>query len=67
VGDKVKKADDFEDVIGVVSERPAVIGDQKLLEAGGVPVGLIGKLRVNPGCPVNPRWKLLKDDLYLVV
>lgn len=67
VGDKVRKADDFDEVIGVVSEKPAVVGDQKLLEAGGVPVGLIGKLRVNPGCPVNPRWKLLKDDLYLVV
>lgn len=67
VGEKVKKADDFDEVIGVVSEKPAVVGDQKLLEAGGVPVGLIGKLRVNPGCPVNPRWKLLKDDLYLVV
>lgn len=65
-GDKVRKAIEGDDIIGAVSDKACAIGDAKLLEAGGVPVGLVGKLRVNEGCPVDPSWRLLRDNLYLV-
>lgn len=65
-GDRVRIAVDGDDIIGVVSERACAIGDAKLLEQGGVPVGLVGKLRVNPGRPRHPAWRLLAGDLYLV-
>lgn len=69
VGDRIRAATDADDpldIIGVVSERACAIGDAGLLEQGGVPVGLVGKLRVAPGAPVNPSWRLLAGDLYLV-
>jgi hypothetical protein len=69
VGDRVRRAmggDNPEDVIGVVSERPSVIGDMGLLTQGGVAVGLVGKLRVLLGQIVNPRWRRLVAGLYLL-
>jgi len=65
-GDRVRIAVEGDDIIGVVSERACAIGDAKLLEQGGVPVGLVGKLRVNPGRPLHPSWRLLAGNLYLV-
>lgn len=65
-GDRVRIAVEGDDIIGVVSERACAIGDAKLLEQGGVPVGLVGKLRVNPGRPLHPTWRLLAGNLYLV-
>lgn len=66
VGDKVRKALYGEVPIGVISEKPCAIGDAKLLDQGAVPVGLIGKLRINQGCPIAPSWINLAGDLYLV-
>lgn len=66
-GDKVRIAEPGEEPIGAVSERPSVVGDMKTIEAGGVAVGLVGKIRVNPGRPIGYRWKILKEDLYLVI
>ena len=65
-GDRVRIAVDGDDIIGVVSERACAIGDAQLLEQGGVPVGLVGKLRINPGRPIRPEWRLLAGNLYLV-
>lgn len=53
-------------IIGVVSEQACAIGDAKLIDIGGVPVGLIGKLRVNAGRPVRSSWRPLGDGRYLV-
>lgn len=69
VGAKVRAAtadDNPYSVIGVVSEKACAIGDSGLLAQGGVPVGIVGKLRVMDGLPVHPTWKHLGDDLYLV-
>lgn len=67
-GDKVRLATQGDEVIGVISEKPAFIGDQRLVDQGGVVVGLVGKLKVNPGCPVDSRWRLLDatNNIYLV-
>jgi hypothetical protein len=69
VGSKVRAAtaeDNPYSVIGVVSEKACAIGDSGLLAQGGVPVGIVGKLRVEAGLPVHPTWKHLGDDLYFV-
>lgn len=65
-GDHVRKAVDGDDVIGVVSEKACAVGDSALLKVGGIAIGLVGKLRVNEGCPVGPSWRLLSGNTYLV-
>lgn len=65
-GDRVRIANDGDDIIGVVSDKACAIGDAKLLDQGGIAVGIIGKLRVNPGRPVRPEWRRLSDSTYLV-
>lgn len=65
-GDKVRKAVQGDEVIGVVSEKACVVGDSALLKIGGIAIGLVGKLRVNEGCPVGPMWRLLSGNTYLV-
>lgn len=65
-GDRVRIAVEGDDIIGVVSEKACAVGDALLLEEGGVAVGLVGKLRVNPGRPVRPEWRRLGPDRYLV-
>ena len=65
-GDRVRIAVEGDDLIGVVSERACAVGDAQLLEQGGVPVGIVGKLRVNQGRPVAAHWRPLGDGRYLV-
>lgn len=66
---KVRLASVYDDdPIGVISEKPAVIGNSGA--AGGALVGLVGQLWVKHGQPRGLRWKLMKHgpdrDLYLV-
>ena len=67
---RVKLAGPHDDPIGVISERPAVIGDASLESQGGVLVGLVGKLWVKAGSPIGTRWKFLEhgngQNRYLV-
>ncbi len=69
-GELVKLAGPHDEVIGVVSDRPTVIGDTDLEAKGGIAIGLVGKLYVNRGSPINPRWIFLSAgrdrDRYLV-
>jgi len=70
VGDAVKVAGDGDEVIGVISIKPAVVGDYQEGKEDRVIVGLVGKLKVRKGCPVDSRWRMMKEgdefDLYLV-
>lgn len=70
VGGMVKLAGPHDEVIGVVSDAPTVIGDMALAVEGGVPIGIVGKLWVKRGSPINPNWRLLEAgrtlDRYLV-
>lgn len=67
---RVKLAGPHDDPIGVISDRPAVIGDASLEAQGGVLVGLVGKLWVKAGSPIGTRWKFLEhgngQNRYLV-
>jgi hypothetical protein len=69
-GEHVKLAGPHDEIIGVVSDTPTVAGDMNLKAEGGVLVGLIGKLWVKRGAPLNPAWRLLRagvtHDRYLV-
>lgn len=99
-GDKIVLGGAPEDLIGVISANPSVVGDhaelqwkQKWLKdsfgrpilgpdgdpilnpafdpeatyeprsarASWATVGLLGKLRVRKGTPVNPKWRLMRD------
>lgn len=46
-------------VAGVISEKPAFVGNSNLLK--GVPVGLVGRLKVNKKSPVHPDWIKLRE------
>lgn len=70
MGEMVKLASIHDEVIGVISDKPTVVGDMALKEEGGVLVGLVGKIWVKRGSPLNPAWRLLRagvtHDRYLV-
>ena len=59
-GDRVRIAVEGDDVIGVVSEKPAVVGDFKGTSDDRVAIGLVGKLRVKNSAPRDPRWRFLR-------